>query len=80
MRVPFGLKRTCDTWSVCPSRTVSSCPVRPSQSRAVWSNEAVTARLPSGLKATVRILFLCPARTASNRPVAASQRCAVLSG
>ena len=58
MRVPFGLKRTCDTWSVCPPRTASNCPVRPSQSRAVWSNEAVTTRLPSGLKAAVNDLIL----------------------
>ncbi len=54
--------------------------MRPSQSRAVWSDDEVTARRPSGLKATVQMAFLCPARTASNRPLAASQKRAVLSG
>ena len=63
-----------------PRRGAIGRPVTPSQSQAVWSDEAETIRRPSGPNATDRIVFLWPRISAIGRPVAASHRRTVLSG
>ena len=55
---PVLAEETCRTIAVCPRRTATNCPVTASQSRAVWSAEAVTTCLPSGLKAAEFDLIL----------------------
>ena len=51
----FGRERGARTRVTCPVNQQSSAPLERSQTRAVPSIEAETARRPSGLKATLQI-------------------------
>jgi hypothetical protein len=55
MRDPSGLKAAEYTLPVWSLSTTISLPVAASQTRAVWSPDAVTMRDPSGLKSRVPI-------------------------
>src|SRR5262249_62173436 len=48
-RRPSGLKAARWSSSACPFRTATALPVPASQTRAVWSSEAVATHWPSGL-------------------------------
>ena len=46
---PSAVNATLYTVSSCPARVAISFPVAASQTRAVWSSDAVTMRVPLGL-------------------------------